>query len=385
MGKQKIKKDNNLNFDRKEKIVPIIMTTIILFAVALYSLNTYQMPEIWDMSSINYKVNYTNVSGQQITMEGIEIKDKELLMRITVKNPSLDYSVTQKKNVVKVIDSFGNDIVTQSLVVGKNEVKVPLDINAEKYQGEELKDFIKIQYYELDSIEQIEVKNPKQESTVYFNDMFVREDLSDYFEDNKSKTEMQKELNYIYKGILSDPEIYSTKSSWIHKVQKNPIEVQHEKVGEEYKEIKKNLDIQIDTLKRKGVDEKDINNIISSEDSYSTKLIELQQLDNEADQKLEQLLSGYKKELNTTFKYTPEQINELSANKSSLEQKEALEEELNGLKEQKKINEQEAKIKVDEKVKELKKNKVDNEKIKKIMNNKKLSNTQKLEELNKLK
>ncbi len=370
-------------------LTPVLITALIIFSfTSLKYVKNNQFVD-YQNKAINYHENITFEDNQSIVLTDSELKGNDIIFKYKFNNLGAIGDMPHKKIYINITDNISeaNPLFQGELNPNNSEITIKTSDIKPRYQSaiEEKKDYeLYIYYYSIDDLIELSYSNPVEMSVITYDDLYVYEDISDYFEPNKSVNEMEREVKYIRRKYLTDNQIskvFTTNSKQIIKVFKKPIEQQHEELGLYYKMYKEQYKNYIEMLKLKGITDDEIKIATNRSQDINVILNNLQKLEYDSDVKVQQINSGYMKELNINYNYSTEKINELTRDKTAVEIKKILEEEINKNKEEA----NKTKEKLTKKVNELKKKKVDNKKIKKIMDNKKLNDKQKLEELNRLK
>lgn len=377
----------NLKKDRKRIIFPSILIIMLSISMIILGVQINNQAEIYTTTAVNYQMDIpVNNQNKKTKLSGVQLLEKDKKLEFTFNTKSIDENSDYMSSgllYIKILDGDDKELLVQKLENGVQKINIPL--TDELLQKSEVQDNnkyavdIKIEYYSIDEERELEFAKPFTETTIKLSDAYVYNDLSDYFENNKTEIEKKNELLYIQKYYLNQQDIkylLQANNINVHRILSQNIEEQHKELGDVYKNYQKKMKIYLDLLHEKGVSKEDINYILNSTSDIQTKVNNLEQLDVQADRNLEEILSGYKKELNTNYKYNAEQINKLVEGKSSLEQKKILEEEVSKLKTESKLDDQ-----IEVKIKELKKEKVSTKSIEKITKNQELSKEDRLKQL----
>ncbi len=390
---------NRYNKDIMMILSPIIMVIMLVGSISgLYYLYETQHQDYQNKAE-NYQKDIIFNESQVLKLTDSELKDNKVYLRYKYQVVASENLLNQKKIYAIVTDNVNSKELWQGeLNATSNQIE--LNIKDIKPRYDKLQEDEKgkvdyelyINYYAVDDLTELSYTNSQSYSMITYDDLYVYDDLSDYFEENKSIEEKERELNYIRRKYLTNDrisDIFDNGSKDIIKVFKKPIEQGHTELGELYKVYTDQYNNYISILKSKGITEEEIKTAINPEQEISTIKTNLKTLNHKSEERITQINSGYMKDLNATYKYTSEQIKTLTEGKTSIEIKKILEEEIQKAKENlvKKNEEESKKLKenINKKVSELKKKKVSSKEINKILDNKKLSDKQKLEQLNKLK
>lgn len=370
-------------------IAPILITILLIFSIfSLRYVETKQFVDYKNQAQ-NYHENIDFEDTQSINLTDAELKNDDVIIKYKFNNQATVGDVAQKKIYIEIADNVSetDPIYEGELTKSNTEIKIKTSQIKPRYdvknKEKELYE-LHIYYYLIDDLIELSYTNPVQMSVITYDDLYVYEDISDYFEENKSIDEMEREVKYIRRKYLTDKqisEIFTNNSGQIKNVFKKPIETQHLELGTLFKAYQEQYNNYITVLKAKGITDEELKVAMDKTQSVEVILDNLKNLSSLSDTRVEQINSGYMKELNANYNYSTEQINELTKDKTEVEKKKILEEEVS----KNKKDEEKTKQEIDKKVKELKKKKVDSKNINKILDNKKLSNKQKLEQLNKLK
>lgn len=376
----------NLKNDKKLLIRPSILIATCLMSVLSISYINNAREDVYVSTAMNYqKYNTIPTANTEIKLSKAELVDKSNI-KLTFNKENMSFYtdvMATKKLFIKIFDGEGNNLITKEI---KNNVEV-IDIEltddfVSKALLNETNNYytdLTINYYYTDTDDTLTFADPFSETTLKYSDLFVYEDLSNYYDKNKSEKEIDSEVNYIQKYYLNNEfiqQLLSREDVNIKRIANKTIEEQHAEYGKIAKDIKAKYSTYYQLLIKKGISKQEINSIINSPDDLNAKISNLKNLTSKADDLMEQKLSGYKKELNTNYAYSVDKLNSLCEGKSSLEQIDILEKEINKYKNDKITSED-----IKNQVKKLNSQKVDKKKIQIITQNKSLTNSQKLSKL----
>lgn len=323
-------------------LTPVLITALIIFSfTSLRYVKNNQFVD-YQNNAVNYHENITFEDTQSIVLTDSELKGNDIIFKYKFNNLGAIGDMPHKKIYINITDNISeaNPLFQGELNPNNSEITIKTSDVKPRYQSaiEEKKDYeLYIYYYSIDDLIELSYSNPVEMSVITYDDLYVYEDISDYFEPNKSVNEMEREVKYIRRKYLTDNQIskvFTTNSKQIIKVFKKPIEQQHEELGLYYKMYKEQYKNYIEMLKLKGITDDEIKIATNRSQDINVILNNLQKLEYDSDVKVQQINSGYMKELNTNYNYSTEKINELTRDKTAVEIKKILEEEINKNKEE---------------------------------------------------
>lgn len=376
------KYESKLNKDAFSFVFPSIMIGVVLITIITGIVLVKRQIEPYEYKSNNYHTLIQLDDVIETTLTDAELTDSQVIFRYKTKNLSEQSDMGQKKIYLYITDMDNNELYGDELKGGESEVEIKLNdlIGLTK---ENFKDFVfNIDYYVISDEIELNYTKPIDSSKIAYTDLYLNEDITDYFEKEKSKDEKEAELNYIQRKYLTPPQLQEATldedtSTLIDQALKEDIEEQHKQLGDLYKYNVQKIKSIEELLIEKGTTEEEINEAMSSKYTFNEKVENMQLLVEESDEKLQKINSGYMKELNQLYGYSPEQIKKIVDGKTAIEQKKALEKEVT-----KQKNDTSSELKeVKEKAKKLK---VDNKKLDKILNDKTKADKIKIKEIKEL-
>lgn len=376
------KYESKLNKDAFSFVFPSIMIGVVLITIITGIVLVKRQIEPYEYKSNNYHTLIQLDDVIETTLTDAELTDSEVIFRYNTKNLSQQSDMGQKKIYLYITDMDNNELYGEELKVGESEVKIKLN-DLTGLTKENSKDFVfNIDYYVISDEIELNYTKPIDSSKIAYTDLYLNEDITDYFEKEKSKDEKEAELNYIQRKYLTPPQLQEATldedtSTLLDQALKEDIEEQHKQLGDLYKYNVQKIKSIEELLIEKGTTEEEINEAMSSKYTLNEKVENMQLLVEESDEKLQKINSGYMKELNQLYEYSPEQIKKIVDGKTAIEQKKALEKEVT-----KQKNDTSSDLKeVKEKAKKLK---VDNKKLDKILNDKTKADKIKIKEIKEL-
>lgn len=376
------KYESKLNKDAFSFVFPSIMIGVVLITIITGIVLVKRQIEPYEYKSNNYHTLIQLDDVIETTLTDAELTDSQVIFRYKTKNLSEQSDMGQKKIYLYITDMDNNELYGDELKGGESEVEIKLNdlIGLTK---ENFKDFVfNIDYYVISDEIELNYTKPIDSSKIAYTDLYLNEDITDYFEKEKSKDEKEAELNYIQRKYLTPPQLQEATldedtSTLLDQALKEDIEEQHKQLGDLYKYNVQKIKSIEELLIEKGTTEEEINEAMSSKYTFNEKVENMQLLVEESDEKLQKINSGYMKELNQLYGYSPEQIKKIVDGKTAIEQKKALEKEVT-----KQKNDTSSELKeVKEKAKKLK---VDNKKLDKILNDKTKADKIKIKEIKEL-
>ncbi len=124
-----------------------------------------------------------------------------------------------------------------------------------------------LKFYEVKDSSATNVAYAEEQYVVdfYETDTYIKEDLSDYFEEEKPKEELKKEVDYLQKRFLYKEnvnKIFSNskkrKKEIIHHFENDTYKNLHKYLGNLYQEFKKSYDVKKEELIKKGIRKEDL-------------------------------------------------------------------------------------------------------------------------------